>query len=56
MEQVVWQEETPFLALGGTPAWVFSSKLIEIKMTPEGQIGNSVSTAGPLGEFLFLLP
>ena len=42
MEQVLQQEETPFLASGNIPALVFSSQFIEMKLTPEGLISNLV--------------
>ena len=49
-------ERDPTLVVGGTPAKVFSFQFVEKKLTPEGLIGNSVGTAGPLGEFLCMLP
>ena len=38
MEQALQQEETPFLVLGGIPAWVLSSHFVEIELTPQFQL------------------
>ena len=56
MNQVPQQEEIPFLALGGIPAWALSFQFIDIELTPEGLIGHPLWTASPLGKFLCPLP
>ena len=44
MEQVLQQEETPFLVSGHIPAWVLSSQFTKIELTPEGLISHCLSS------------